>query len=367
MTPTQEALFGKFPRDAGIPSRFPLFSRGHFKSFMEKSNGRHNLYCSIARYDYPDYYCDTVFYDFDAGWDGLFSVGDTPPEKFRKLREDSSLAEEFLGDVIEESKRLVSESLSQEIPVLGVFTGKGLHIYQFYQEKKHPRKEMLSTANKFKEELNLDHLDPKPIGDVMRIARIPGSRRMWDDRKCPLFTTPLTPSEVLEMDAEWLLSTSSEPRRVSIGIPDERPEMQVYDNHLRTTVSNKTRDDFNPAEVGIEDEFLEWYIRRVVKMPCVAERALTKDPDHYTRLNLAIHLFNVGLSKKSVFDIISQLNWRDFDREETKKQLNQIYRRGYQEFGCKRMRDEELCVHSDNPRECPTYGWRNAGECRWNQ
>lgn len=367
MTPMQDELFGKFPRDAGIPIRFPLFSSDHFESFIEKSGGRNNLYCSIARYDHPDYYTDKIFFDFDASWDGLFGVGVNPPEKFEILRKDPRLADKFLGEVIEESKRLVQKSSEEDIPVAGAFTGKGIHVYQFYQEEKYPREEMLSTANRYKEELQLEHLDPKPIGDVMRISRIPGSQRIWNGVRCPLFTTPLTASDMLQMDAEWLLELSESPSTVSVDIPEDRPQMEVYDDYLNSFGRNISQQEFDPSEAGINDEFLEWYIKRVVKMPCISERALTKGPNHEVRLNLAIHLFNAGLSKNTILGIISQLNWDDFDREYTKKQLNQIQRRGYTEFSCRRMRDEGLCIHHEDPRECPTYGWKNDEGCRWKE
>lgn len=365
MTPTQKVLFGSFIRDVGIPPRFPVFSESHFDSFMEKCSGKHNLYCSISRYKHPSYYSDKIFYDFDADWDGLFDVKTNPPEKFEILRESPSLAREFLGEVVADSKRLVKRSLEEDIPVVGAFTGKGVHVYQLYQEEEYPREEMLSTANKYKEELGLETLDPKPIGDVMRIARIPGSQRIWNEVPCPLFAVPLTSAEMLEMDAEWLLSISESPRTLDTISVGERPKMTVYDDYLHSYGRNIPQQEFSPDEVGIGDDFLEWFIRRVVKMPCVSERALSRNPNHEVRLNLAIHLFNAGLSRKSVLDIISRLRWEDFSRETTKKQLNQIYRKGYTEFGCRRMQDEGLCVHHENPRECPSYGWRSGDECKW--
>lgn len=372
MTPTQRILFGSFIRDAGIPSRFPLFSESHFNSFVQKAGGNYNLYCAISRYDYPDYYCDKILYDFDASWDGLFDIDAEPPEKFRLLRDDNDLAEKFLGEVVEEAKKLTRASIEEDIPVIGVFTGKGIHIYQLYQEEKNPRKQLQSTANRYKEELNLNHLDPKPIGDVMRISRIPGSQRMWErgsDRiPCPIYTIPLTVSDLLSMTPEWLLKNSYGPSTVSFDIPSEKPTMQIFDDYLRTGLSIPQQ-EFDPETATIDDEFLEWYIKRVVKMPCVSERALTNSPSHEIRLNFAIHLFNSGLTPNSVLGIISQLGWKDFDRKTTEKQLKQIYRRGYSEWSCQTMRGSEgetgLCVRSENPRECPVYGWNNTDGCRW--
>lgn len=371
MTPMQELLFGEFPRDAGIPTRFPLFSKNHFDSFVEKAGGKYNLYCSISRYDHPHYYCDKILYDFDASWDGLFDIEANPPEKFEILREDSRLAQQFLGKVVSESKRLVKKSLDDSIPVVGCFTGKGIHVYQLFREKRNPRDEMYSTANKYKEELGLETLDVKPIGDVMRISRIPRSQRVWErgdsSVPCPLYTTPLSEDDLLSMDPEWLLEVSQFRTRIDVEPPHSRPIMEVHEDYLRRTELDIPQQDFDSEASGIDDEYLEWYVKRVVQMPCVSKRALTRSPSHEVRMNFAIHLFNSGLGPDEVLGIIKKLNWRNFDRGTTRKQLNQIYRNGYSEMSCRTMQDYGLCVHSENPGKCPAYGWKNRDGCRWRE
>lgn len=372
-------LFGRFPREAGIPRRFTLFSEDHFDDFLDRAaEHSHNTYATLAHFD-PVPRCDKVSFDLDSpakagtGSAGDWDHPDIPShagdsEVIDLMRADPDLADEVLGPVVEDMRELAAESIADDIPTVGVYTGFGIHVHQLYQETRNPREEMLTTANKFADELDLASLDRKPVGDVKRIMRIPNAQRFDGDEPCGLWTIPLSAEEMRGFGPQDLLEWSSTPRhsfsRAALAARHSRPEMTVHEDYLYQSGYTAPQ---RPLEEDIDHDLhgeAEYWVRQYIAMPCVRERALQPDPDHKTRLQVAIHLFNAGCSPERTLEIIRGLNWSDFDTKTTRKQLKQIWNHGYADASCSTMREEGYCVRLDDTLGCETYGWC-GGQAEW--
>lgn len=363
MTPLQRLLFGSFPRKVGTPVKFPVFSEEHFDRFYEKCNGRKNVYCTISRITPKGAYCDKISYDFDADIDFEMT-----PEIFQEMRDDPSFAEEVLGEVISDVKRLIRYSTKEDIPVVGVYSGKGVHVHQLYREEFEPKNQLISTANRLKDELELETLDEQPIGDVVRIVRVPNAHRVYDGEKCDVRCIPLSAREMGRMSAEWLLQQSTRPKPFDVSSVlskrAQRPEMRTYDDYLHSEGYVSPYREIDADGHTVSGDGLEWLIRDLIKMPCVYERVLSNNPDHTIRHQFAVMMFNIGFRPREVLHVIRKLNWVDFNRKETKKQLKQIYKSGYSDRSCRTLMSKGFCTRLDNPKDCPTYRWRN-GNCEW--
>lgn len=356
MQPYQRLLFSGFPRDIGVPSRFSVFTADHFDRVVSKANDSSNVYCSISRLPVTGPETDKVFFDLDAKAESMESMHES--EQFRRMREDSDVAEQVLGDVVDDMQTLATASIEDDIPIIGIFSGKGVHIHQMYQTTKNPGNELLSIGNKYTQELDMETVDVR-VFEPLRITKIPNTQRFHDGKKTGVWTVPLTANEMAEIGVSELLEWSKAPRHPPMDPAllneSQRPEMEVYDDYLRRTGGNVPERPM--GEIGDIPGDVEDIVEQFIDLPCVRERVLTRDPDHEIRLNFVVMLFNYGFSKSEVHDIIRKLSWANYDPEMTKKQIQSIWRNKYADMSCRGLMERGFCVRSENPQDCPTYGW----------
>lgn len=377
MDQTQEVLFGRFPRSVGSPNQHLVHSTGEFDEWADTVFGRRNAYSSLSWFEIDGTpWCDKVSFDLDsAAKDSAFNeMNLRDDEKIDLMRTDENLADEVLGEVCEEARELTRELRFDGIPVAGVFSGFGLHIHALYQPQCKPAPHMGSTVRKYREELGLATVDEKPIGDAQRIMRVPNMKRVhlanpskqvtkrWE---CDLWTIPLSGTELCEVTPEGLLDRSTGPRPSAFAEPDSRPEMGVHDDYTRTAVDTPERVKEVVDSVDLDDEGIEYYVRDLLKMPCMYENVLgDPEPPHKVRLNSAVLLFNVGLKPAEVADLFGQLGWRDYDRETTMKHLKHVYKKGYSDMNCETIQQEGYCTRVEDPENCVAHGW-SGGEAEW--
>lgn len=377
MDKAQEQLYGRFPRAVGSPNQHIVHSKQEFDAFTETIQGRRNAYASISCFPVGGgVVSDKVSLDLDsAGKESAFSDDMRDDEKVALMRKDTNVAEEVLGEVSEEARKIARTAERQSIPALGVFSGFGIHIHLLFQLETDPSEKMATVARKFRDELDLITLDHKIIGDEQRIMRIPNMRRvhledLFDDDaerfECDVWTVPLTRDELAEITPQRLLKLSKEPRpEVKAEARDREPMPfhEEYKDDSREAVT--ARPDAPSIEGDLDDEGLEWMLKHLLRMPCMYENLLLDpEPPHEIRLNSAVLLFNLGFSVDEVLDLFAQIGWKDWDREFTRRQLKQIYRKGYSDMSCHTLRQEGYCTRQEEPTNCPTYGW-SGGECEW--
>lgn len=391
MDKVQRAIFGPFPRAVGTNQangqirQWVVHTEGEFDVFFDTINGVKNAYASLSHRPVGgNLKLDKVSIDFDTpqkdeedGWP-VFG-GETPPqdEIIARMRNDEYIADEVLAPVIDDAQSLVERSLEEEIPVLCVFSGLGIHVHQFYKEKVHPDKQIDTTAKKYVRDMNLATADMGPIGDVKRIMRIPNAHRvhlemqdgaMIGSRPTGVMTIPVLPEELIEMSASELLELATNPRLPDISyLQGDRPEMKTYDDYLDSggDPEDISQEEMRRMEQPVnEDEFLEYLLKDYLTMPCMYERIQQPEPNHAIRRNCAVLMYNLGLTPGEVVDIFSRIGWRDWDRGVTREQLDQIYRTGYADMSCHRLREDGFCVRADRPTDCETFGW-SGGQSEW--
>jgi hypothetical protein len=291
-----------------------------------------------------------------------------------------------LGEGFRDASELAQRAIEDELPLIGVFSGMGMHVHLLYQETDEKLKQKLgTTARKYVGDLNLGTADPKVglNGDQKKVVRIPNFERIEITdggatvRPCSVFTIPLTREELADgLTPTEALEMAREPRRIDPDIVDERPEMKVHDHYVSDFEEAEQEDRKEVQESVLSDDdsdgLLAFWLKEWLKMPCMYERVQQPEPDHRIRQNFAVMMFNIGFSKEEVHNIIQRIGWVDYDYETTKHQLDQIWRRGYSDMTCASIRKKGLCTvieegkdpEVDDHVDCPTYGW-SGGKVEW--
>lgn len=373
MDTIQRELFGRFPRSVGNPHQWIVHSPEELEVFLDYNNGSRNCYSSICYFPPGKVVGDKVSYDLDSPKKdtGFYDVeGDHI--KVEIMRDEPDKADEVLGNVCDEAGHLAKESMKNGIPVVGVFTGMGIHVHQLFQEEENPMDAITSTAMKVIDDLNLDTVDGVPVGDVQRIMRIPNCQRihvegLYEEKErvpCDLFTVPLSSEELIEFGPQELLEISKGPREIDLEYLPDRPEMRIFDDYLDEHVQQRESRNLEIGMDEFEDEEVAQMAKKLLKMPCMYERVIQPNPGHEVRRNLAVMLFNIGFDVDQAEAFIRRLKWRDFNPKITKKQLQHIWKNGYADMSCRTMQTKGLCTRQEDPHSCPTYGW-SGGSAEW--
>lgn len=359
-------LFGKFPRRVGEPRQWFVHSSSEFDSFVEANQGRKNLYSTISYYGRGGTpITDKVSIDLDSpGKEAAFPDAEHEFEKIQSMRDDPDLAQYVLGDVVEDARAVSQWAEEQEVPFMAVFTGFGIHVHLLFEPEPRPEEKLTSVVEMLREELNLETVDRVVEGDVERLMKVPNCERVDSGRGCNLYSIPLSRGEVQEANAPALLEESRTTRSVSAPL-DDRPAMPHYPEYVTSDNGQETVEQQEPLELAEDrtSENFREFVREAIKMPCMAERLFQADPPHQVRQNSAVLLFNLGMSVDDVQNVFSRMNWRNYDPEITRKQLEQIHSRGYGDMSCETVQSAGLCLYSPEEREnCPTFGWQ-GGKC----
>lgn len=373
----QNQLFGEFPRAVGSPNQHIVHSPGEFDVFTDTVQGYRNAYASISWFDLDGTVkCDKVSFDLDsAGKEAEFGDDVRDDQKIAMMRDDPDLADDVLGDVCEEAQKLARAGMDDGYPVIGVFSGFGIHIHFLTKPEEDPAENIGSVARRYRDQLTLATLDHKPIGDAQRIMRVPNMRRVHIEDlftpgaprwPCDLWTVPLTGDELAAVTPRELLELSKEPRPAVIVEADSRPDMPLYEAYTESSETYATaRPDRPTVEGEIDDEGVEFLMKELLQMPCMYENIiLDPEPPHEVRLNSAVLLFNLGYGPSEVCQLFSRLGWSDWDREVTRKQLNHIYKKGYSDMSCETIQNMGYCTRQDDPESCKTHGW-SGGSVEW--
>jgi len=374
MLPIQRELFGSFPRRVGVPHQWWIFSEGEFDVYTSQVDGVKNVYAAVARRPIGGKLkMDKVHYDFDStakDRNGDWRMfGDNDPndaEVVEYMRSDPDVAEGILGDVCEDAQKIAKVSKENDVPIVGVFSGFGIHVYQLFQERTDPDVAVESTAKKYIDEASLRTYDEKIVGEVKRIMRVPNVERVTEDgTRCNIVTIPLSSDELVDVTPEWLIENSYEKRKISPDFPF-RPPLEEHEEYVdyRTEPGEENFLQRDMGDTVQVDGILEYLLKEYLKMPCMYERIQQKNPDHKVRMNCAVLLFNCGMSVEDVHDLYARIGWFDYKPQVTKQQLEHIYRERYTEMSCATLRSKGFCTRMDDPKSCEMFGW-SGGEAEW--
>lgn len=381
MRPTQEVLFGAFPRRVGTPAQHWVFNEAQFDLFTDTVEGSRNSYATVGVLpltEAGDAVSDKVLFDLD-GDKSAFTDDAADDRRVAQMRADPTMAAEVLAEVCEDAQRLARESRDDGIPVVGVFSGFGIHVHQLYQPTTDPSVAMTTVAKRYIEKADLGTADWAVVGQPERICRVPNMPRMThrtgrrdrirDGTFTGLYTVPLTHDELVDVTPEWLLDVSQQPRELAAdALSDQtRSQMPVWEE-FRGDANEHADAPQRPVDTRTapieSDADIEGLLEELISMPCMVQRLMQPNPEHEVRLNGAVLMFNCGLKPQHVLNIYSAIGWVDFSRETTRKHLRSIYRNGYSDMTCQTLRSKGLCVRADDPSDCPTYGWSDT-DCGW--
>lgn len=352
---------------------------------LDQVSSKRNVYASVSWYQpwrdgntYSGYsvQSDKVSFDFDSSakaeseadsrWDHP-SIPDDESDAWiiNRMRDDSDLREAVLGDVCEEVQQLAIGSREASIPVFGVFSGFGIHLHQLYEETNHRVEDKLaSNARKWIDELDLQTVDEKASGKQFRIMRFPNTERIIhgaEIEQSGIFQIPLTGSELCSVTPDDLIGLSDLPRHIDVSESVSRISMSIHEEYIGPNEKDSEKIDQeimrSAPSTQIGSDLAQTIIKDITKMPCVYERALSRNPSNEVRVKLGAMLLNAGFSPMEATDIISEIGWIDFDRSVTRYQLEKLLESGKGDFSCQSMRMKGLCVRADNPRDCPMYGY----------
>lgn len=395
MDAVQRLLFGEFPRRVGTPAQHWVFNAAQFDLFVDAVSGARNAYSTLGRLDVQHgqivrEVADKVVFDLDSpakadegepgDWsifDGDASAEPSAAEVADLMRSDPDIRDQILGQPCEDARRLVRQSQSDGIPVVGVFTGFGLHVHQLYQPTADPQVAMTTISAKYADEAALETMDWEVIGQVERLVRVPNierrnvvteGRTIVDGAGTALWQVPLDADELREITPRRLLVLAEGPRDLETYQVhlDDRPQMPVWEEYRdeQNDTADVPQRPVDRRTAAFDDAGIEDLLSDLLSMPCMVERIMQPNPEHAVRVNSAVLLFNAGLKPHQVCDLFSRLGWVDFDRETTRDYLNGIYKAGYSDMSCSTIREKRLCTRADEPEACPTYQW-SGGEVEW--
>lgn len=293
MVNTTELLFGSFPREMGgfpsPPFRRPVYSLQHFYSTVQYLNGISDVFVSV----YNGSTIDKIFGDWDGNLEGV---------------------------------KKIYERLSRDTTVIPVFSGcKGIHLYVLIKPAPMTEENRLKLLALSRKVFSNSGVDYHVVGDVRRLCRVPNTLHSKG-----LYCTYLPPDWTW---MEW---------KDLIAHARERHEYEYEIRRNLTLEDVKVeRKDFEFARGDIEKcpskNLLKAFLR-----PCLYRRISDSNPSHTARTAMVIDLMWVGLPEKQIVDIISQLGWEDFDRAQTEYQVEQIFRKKYKPYSCRRLRELKI-------------------------
>lgn len=377
MNTAEEILTNGWPRtvaaaEGGELIQHYVHSASEYDVFVEHNKPDKNLYCNIARMRQDMRPVVSTFpFDFDSPLkDSAFEQGTTDGDKIRRMREDADLAYEILGDVWEDTQSLVRGCQEENVPVITVFSGLGVHAHLLFQEQVNPTEQKVTTSKHFVEKCDLTTWDRKILPDTKRILRIPNSQRIDENGPAGAWCIPMTEAEVLNNSLIDMLDRCSEPKSIPFHNrykSENRPRMQVYDNVEMEEDSVGTV-DLEQRDISSEvSDNIEYIIRTYIPLPCVSERFLRSNPDHQIRFSGVVMLYQSGFTPSEVRDIIREIGWIDYDPKITKKMTEQIWSRRYSELSCSKLQSLGLCVmgpdfeeFGDEPSDCETYRYTSG-------
>jgi hypothetical protein len=297
-------LYPTFPRELGIPHRILVSSKREMLNTIREFNGKTDIYASV--YSFPIIMVDKLFYDFDG------------------------------PSALKEASKFYEFLLDKDLTVIPVHSGKrGIHLYVLLRPSL-PNKTVLMTVMRnlvtecFGED-GTESIDSHTFGNLRQLARVPNTLRPG----LGTFCTPL-PLNWTDMSKEQILDYIKSPHEGQVE-PRKFPELTDLSPVDNLEVKEEKVKGFTFFRLSVDMRFFKDILR-----PCLWNRILEPNPSHTVRVATTIDLLNSGVSPEQILQFYSTLGWRDFDVKDTKYQIDQIVRKKYHSYSCKRLRELKI-------------------------
>jgi hypothetical protein len=341
-------LFDKFPRYVGNPLQSIVNSFNEFKYYIDINNGFNECFTSLFSFDINKKpIIDKAFFDLDYG-----TLEETLKAGQKKFE-------------------YCTETLNQ--PTVPTWSGvRGSHIYPLFKPKVYDEAAILLKKYSYHviletETYKIDkddgkyipYADPRVIGDVRRLCRIPNTRRINSSRiSIGKWCIPLDPERYLDMDIKEVMDLIKKPNyniRYNFDEPtstlDEYNDVDIDMDNFKS-VYNFNKHDYEEGELSSRSVHVYW-LKKLIKRPCIYKLLVTSNPPDFVRLAAVIQLKVQGISKKRVLLYFSALNWFDWDEMISDYHISSIYaKENIKPVSRKKMEEYGLC---ENCNICSNY------------
>ncbi|MBS7638798.1 hypothetical protein KEJ49_07990 [Candidatus Bathyarchaeota archaeon] len=330
-----EELWGGEGRELGNPARQYFNGRPADLALWVRDNEENGkpCYMSVNPYSAPDTVSriSRLFFDFDA-------KGDPPnlSQAWEEARAFAQALQEHYG-----------------IHVLVNFSGRrGFHVTPFLERpigwglsQEHLKQLYNELARMILRGLGYDNLDPQPVGDVKRLARIPYTLHEGSGLMCVPVTLDLQP--VLLMPG-WLNQFRKH------GLPMEMVELAV--RHIDEGILDRALKP-KPWPPINRDKSPTYRDKSSKLRPCI-EAVLSAgdihEPAHKLKLAAVAEMHAKGYNEEEVIKAFGHM--AGFDERKTRYMVRHAFQRGYSSFTCNKIRELGGCLGSSCSRYAKKFG-----------
>lgn len=344
--PVTKTLFGKFPREMGVPHKISVYSWRDVERVVEENNGRRDIYISL--YDTRSYIIDKMMFDLDIL--------------------DVELAEKFYTYLIKKEK----------LPVIPLFTGKkGFHFYVLLRPKYYHDKDvakallrkvsftLVDNAKMYRVveeggfEYKVSLLDTSVFGDLRRGARMPNTLRPPENLTYAVYLPP----DFYKWSLEEILMWSKEPHydieyrfTVNKTLDDLEASDVIYDYLAVPQVTYSQAEVIKGASLNVNGKGdLVRYLSKLIR-PCILQNMLKPNPPYLAVLAGVIDLMWAGFTKEDNLRILSKFNWLNYNELIPHYvDIDYIYRKGLLPYKCKKLKEFGLCTLGED-EYCDFWG-----------
>jgi len=294
-------LFSFFPRRVGIPSvvvNKPSQFLRYYNITRYSPRGSHTSMYDITEFPM----IDKVVFDFDG---------------------------KDLHSVKEEVTCLILDLEDKKLPYYVIFSGmKGFHIYILLEPQSYHIEVAKSILREFTSRYIYDfkHIDTTKAGALSTI-RIPNSRNKIR------FAVPL-PYDFTKWSVDRILKYASSPKPFPRLNSDNFKPIGDLTNVRYVKLNNIDEED----EKYIKINNLPFHLLKDLLRPCTYHYSQTPKPTHIIRFNLVAELRELGLGMETVYKVIENLNWINFDPRTTKNYISYIYKNKLKPFSCQKTK-----------------------------
>ena len=249
-----------------------------------------------------------------------------------------------------EAKTVYTYCLSQKIPCIPIASGKkGVHLYILLKTRRgEDNKEILykTTKSILLKSLPISKsVDSHVIGDVRRLCRVPNTLRPPENGT---YCTYLPPQkgflEMSETDLLWYMKGTHVYQFEDY--IDPKTVFPTFDELISPEV-DKEQVKFTYMDDEQSPKFSDNELLRRLLRPCLYRLMTVEEPRHKVRVAATADLLRADLSRNEIVELYRTLNWRDWDENWTRYQIEHT-----KKFCFSKRKLKELGICFDCDRSC---------------
>lgn len=329
--------FNLMPRFVGNPNQYMIETYKEFHDFVRANNGIKTCFTSVYTFNKPvtQVLIDKTFLDLDHE--------KKPHNAFYDMQNLAAYTQEMY-----------------QIPTYPVYTGsKGYHGYTGFRPEWYDldtattliRAVQTHLVNKAK----LRTADPKVVGDVRRLCRIPYTKHVSQHMHVNgRYCMPLDFTMLYEWSHEDIMRRSYvPPRPIGWYKKEDLPNISEFCVLNDIPLDSKLTGSSQGREVEYK-HFSDGIITNLFTDMCIHNDLLSRNPNWVTRFYVVVFCKEVlGWGMSNIINLFESLDLIDFEMGITTYHTDYIYRRrNYRNLpSCRRRREEGICVG----KKCPLW------------